>query len=308
MRSEERKLVSVVIVAYRSADTIAETLDSIYNQTYPNIELIISDDASPDNTVEVAQAWVDAHKERFVNCVVLTHEKNQGVSGNLNDGIRAATGWYIKDFAADDLLLPEYLETHVAYLEENGLDSVFSDVQAFQTRNGEKEFISYPGPAGPEFFDAPAEVQYRMLLQGNRLYSPTFLATRALYEKNGLYDERFPLMEDYPYYLKLAKQGSKLNYLDVKQVAYRMGEASISNGVDSRVLSPYYHKAMKAFFYGERIHGLWKMRDFKYLLKTMWELFFGDCILAFGNNRKSALVRFCEYMKDTKFMRKQEDQ
>ena len=305
MREAEKKLVSVVIVAYRSEDTIAETLDSIYAQTYPNIELIITDDASPDDTVQVAQAWVDAHKERFANCIVLTHQKNQGVSGNLNDGIRASSGWYIKDFAADDLLLPEYLTTHVAYLEENGLDSVFSNVQAFQTRNGEKEFIPYPNPAGPEFFDAPAEVQYRMMLQGNRLYSPTFLATRALYEKNGLYDERFPLMEDYPYYLKLTKQGNKLNYLDVKLVAYRMGEASISNGVDSRVISPYYHKAMKAFFYGERIHGLWQVRDFKFLFKTMWQLFFGDCILLLGNNRKSPVVRFCEYMKETKFMRRE---
>lgn len=49
------KLVSVIVLAYRSAETIIETLDSIKNQTYPNIELIVTDDCSPDNTVQVVQ-------------------------------------------------------------------------------------------------------------------------------------------------------------------------------------------------------------------------------------------------------------
>ena len=102
-------------------------------------------------------------------------------------------------------MLPEYLEKHISYLNENNCDCVFSNVQAFCVKNGEKEYIDYPKPAGPEFFDAPAHEQYRMLLCENKLYSPTFLATRSLYEKNGLYDLNFPLMEDYPYYMHLVQ-------------------------------------------------------------------------------------------------------
>ena len=52
------KLVSVVVLAYRSADTIIETLESIKKQTYPKIELIVTDDCSPDNTVEVVENWI----------------------------------------------------------------------------------------------------------------------------------------------------------------------------------------------------------------------------------------------------------
>jgi len=294
----ENKLVSVVIVSYNAADTIAATLDSIYSQTYPNIELVISDDASKDNTVEVANAWVEAHRERFANCTVLAHEKNQGVAENLNSGIRAATGDYIKDFAADDRLQPTYLAVHVAYLEEKGVNCVCSNMRAFHLEDGQVVYGEFDPPAGADFFEADAMTQYRMLLRGNRIFSPTFLATRALYEKHGLYDNRFPLMEDYPFYLKLAKEGTKHNYLDVCLVDYCYSETSISNATSTRVLSPNFQKMMRAFFYKERLGGLWKAMDFKFILRSFWQLFFGDCVLLFGNKSTNPIVRFCDNMRN----------
>lgn len=297
----ENKLVSVVIVSYNAADTIAATLDSIYNQTYPNIELVISDDASRDNTVEVATAWIDGHRERFTNCTVLAHEKNQGVAENLNSGIRAATGDYIKDFAADDRLQPTYLQVHVAYLEETGADCVCSNMRAFHLEEGQVVYGEFDPPAGPDFFGADVQTQYRMLLRGNRIFSPTFLATRALYDRHGLYDNRFPLMEDYPFYLKLAKEGTKHNYLDVCLVDYCYSETSISNATSTRVLSPNFHKMMRAFFYKERLSGLWKVRDFTFILLNFWQLFFGGCVLLFGNKSTNPIVRFCDNMRQLKF-------
>ena len=63
------KLVSVVVLSYRSAETIVETLESIKNQTYPNIELIITDDASPDNTVQVVQHRASCkYQQRVEGC------------------------------------------------------------------------------------------------------------------------------------------------------------------------------------------------------------------------------------------------
>lgn len=56
------KLVSVIVMSYCSADTIVETLDSIKNQTYPRIELIITDDCSPDRTIQVVQDWIAVNK------------------------------------------------------------------------------------------------------------------------------------------------------------------------------------------------------------------------------------------------------
>lgn len=302
MRDSKNRLVSVVVVAYNAADSIADTLDSIYHQTYPALELIIADDASKDNTVAVAKAWIETHRDRFTDCILIAHEKNQGVAENLNSGIRAATGDYIKDFGADDRLHPTYLEAHVAYLEEKGVDCVCSKMRAYHLEDGKPVYEDYAQPAGADFFDADAQTQYRMLLQANQIFSPTFLATRALYERHGLYDNRFPLMEDYPFYLKMAKEGTKHNYLDVCLVDYCFSETSISNSTSTRVLSPNFHKMMRSFFYKERLPGLWRYRNFKFILLSFWQLFFGDCVLLLGNNRKKTIVRFCDDLRTLKFL------
>lgn len=305
MDDSKNSLVSVVIVSFHAEDSIARTLDSIYNQTYPHIELIVSDDASKDNTVAVARAWMDAHRERFTDCILIANEKNQGVAENLNTGIRAATGAYIKDFGADDLLLPEYLATHVAYLQESGEDCVFSDMYAYQMVDGVKQVRDYEPPVGEEFFASSPKDQYRRLLRGNCLFSPTFLATRALYEKHGLYDPRFPLMEDYPHYLKIAKEGTHLNFLNVKQVEYCFGEGSISNATSTRVLSPNFQKMMRQFFFKVRLPGLWQERDIAYILLGFWKIFFGECVIFFGNKSTNPIVRFCDNMRELRFLHRQ---
>ena len=69
------KLVSVVVLAYRSADTIIETLESIKKQTYPKIELIVTDDCSPDNTVEVVKNWMRDNKGCLSDMKLVTAEK-----------------------------------------------------------------------------------------------------------------------------------------------------------------------------------------------------------------------------------------
>lgn len=74
------KLVSVVVLSYRSAETIVETLESIKNQTYPNIELIITDDASPDNTVQVVQQWIAKNEGALAAIKLVTSDKNTRAS------------------------------------------------------------------------------------------------------------------------------------------------------------------------------------------------------------------------------------
>ena len=93
------KLVSVVVLAYRSADTIIETLESIKKQTYPKIELIVTDDCSPDNTVEVVENWMRDNKGCLSDMKLVTTEKNTGLPSNINRGLRAATGMYYKGIA-----------------------------------------------------------------------------------------------------------------------------------------------------------------------------------------------------------------
>ncbi len=78
----ESPLVTIVVLCYNSSNTIIETLESIYNQTYQNIELIISDDFSLDESVLIAQNWLSEKNSRFVDSHTLTSHKNEGISAN----------------------------------------------------------------------------------------------------------------------------------------------------------------------------------------------------------------------------------
>lgn len=91
------KLVSVVVLAYRSADTIIETLESIKKQTYPKIELIVTDDCSPDNTVEVVKNWMRDNKGCLSDMKLVTAEKNTGLPSNITEDYGLQRGCIIRE-------------------------------------------------------------------------------------------------------------------------------------------------------------------------------------------------------------------
>lgn len=106
-------LVSVCIPAYNNAAYIKETIDSVLNQTYQNIELIIADDQSKDNTVEVIKSIKDNRIRLYEN------EKNLGMSGNWNHCLELCKGEFIKLICADDMLAKDAIEKEAKALIEN---------------------------------------------------------------------------------------------------------------------------------------------------------------------------------------------
>lgn len=97
-------LVSVIISTYNSSRFIVETLESILNQKWPDVELIITDDSSTDNTIDICRQWVSDNSERFCNCRIITSEINTGVSANANRGLLSASGVWVKFLGSDDTL------------------------------------------------------------------------------------------------------------------------------------------------------------------------------------------------------------
>src|SRR5690606_12047202 len=106
-------LVSVVVITYNSAKYVLATLESIKAQTYQNIELIVSDDCSNDDTVEICRSWMVENCERFIRTELITTEKNKGIPANCNRGVTASQGLWIKIIAGDDLLLPNCISHNV---------------------------------------------------------------------------------------------------------------------------------------------------------------------------------------------------
>jgi glycosyltransferase involved in cell wall biosynthesis len=105
--------VSVIIPAYNQAQYLGETIQSVLDQTYQDIEIIVVDDASTDDTSEVVRQFQDPRLKYIV------HTKNRMLAAARNTGIRASSGEVIGCLDADDLFHPQKIEKHVAFLERN---------------------------------------------------------------------------------------------------------------------------------------------------------------------------------------------
>ncbi|GAA4373017.1 glycosyltransferase [Hymenobacter koreensis] len=213
-------LVTIGVASYNNSAYIRETLDSIRLQTYANIELIIVDDASKDNSVEVIKQWM----KDFVECNarLIVHEINQGVCRVCNRLISEAKGEFISLVASDDTYIPEKTEVQLKYLlalPEN-IALVYSDVWHMneQSERLEKSFFeSYEAlPIEGEFFEP--------LILGNFIPALSVLVRRSVYENVGNYDESLSF-EDWDMWLRVSRSYG-IAYIPQKCGSYRLHNQS----------------------------------------------------------------------------------
>ncbi len=222
-------LVSVVIVSYNSSNYILDTLESIKLQSYRNVELIISDDCSRDNTVELCREWLSANSGNFVRSEIVTTDVNTGVSANCNRGVRKAKGDWIKVLAADDLLLPDAIGENIAYSDARPeVQIIFSRILAF---GDDPELLKdREGVFLYEFFKLPRWMFFTALLDENFIPAATGFIRKDVFDRIGLFDENIPMLEDWPFWIEAVSAKIKIAFLDRKTVKYRIHSSSLSNG------------------------------------------------------------------------------
>lgn len=232
-------LVSVAVVTYNSSKTVLETLDSIAGQTYQNLELIVSDDCSTDNTVEICRKWMEAHKERFVRTELLTVEKNTGVSANMNRADDACQGEWVKEIAGDDVLMQNCIEIYMDFVKEHpGAVVVFANVEFFggdeDRRRESEDWYSEK----EEFFSWSKEEQYDYLtLVGDCIPAPaSFYHREKVLELDVRNDERIPFCEDLPKWINFLKKGVHFDYVNKVTVRYRLSDSSLCGGTSEKFL------------------------------------------------------------------------
>jgi glycosyltransferase involved in cell wall biosynthesis len=238
-------LVSVPVATYNSAKYIVETLESIYNQAYAEIELLISDDFSTDGTIEIVDEWIQQERvrNRFVRIEFIKVTHNTGVSANCNRFISACQSDWIKMIAGDDILLPNCIEDNMKFVSENQeAQIVFSQVRLYEDTFEEKNFLKTIPKSFPNNLMHPsltAQDQYKLLLIADRLhYTPSFLLNKKAIIKVGGYDESSRLVEDYPMWLKLTSSGIKFYYFHKETVGYRMHSNATNNKSHEVLVKP----------------------------------------------------------------------
>ena len=199
MNTNNQPLVSVPVITYNSSKFVLETLESIKAQTYQNIELIISDDCSADNTVELCQQWVEKNKTRFVRTQIITSETNTGVSANLNRAEAACQGEWIKGIAGDDLLMPNCIADCVQYVQQHpNIIYLFGRIEAFGA-NEERNKYFIENIFDYSFFNMDVDGQLeRLVFESNCVPASTCFYNRQKAIDLGIRnDERIPLLEDW---------------------------------------------------------------------------------------------------------------
>lgn len=228
--------VTVIAVCYNHARFVIECLDSIRHQTYPHMQIIIMDDCSRDDSVEIISKWIEYHR---VECKFIAHQKNQGLCRTLNEALELTQGMYISLIATDDSWLPDKLARQVALMETlpDDVGIVYSD--AYQ--------IDEHGQYLPEMFIAshrqfetmPAGDLREHLVVDNFIPAMTTLIRRTVYDHVGHYDESLAF-EDWDFWLRAACR-FRFAYSRHPSANYRILETSMARTLLAKKNATAYH-------------------------------------------------------------------
>ena len=209
--------VSVIIPAYRVTDFIAETLKSVFNQTYTDYEVIVVNDGCPDTAgLETAIA---PYRDRIRYIV----QANGGPSRARNTAIRASRGSLIAQLDGDDQWYPNFLESQVRFLDAHpDVDVVFTDAIVFGGSDDGLGLFALNRTEGPITLAS-------LMNQRVVVLTSSVMARRESFERVGLYDEALRAAEDFDLWLRLAAAGFRLEYYREILVRHRRGTKSVSS-------------------------------------------------------------------------------
>ncbi len=235
-------LVTVVVITYNSSRFVLETLESVYRQTFSDIELIVSDDCSKDNTFSVCQEWVEQRKNRFSRAEVIQTPTNGGICKNYNFALQHAKGEWIKYIAGDDILEDNCIERFVANIRPDTF--LYTCItEHLQNETGKKTLYTTWIP------DKSAWRQSRFMLK--YLYGingPTIFIERNHLNQLGGFEEKYPMIEDWPIAIRFTTNGWRIGIVNEPLVQWRLYGDSISHSNHSFALSlrnAYYDYTMR---------------------------------------------------------------
>lgn len=189
------KLISVIMGIYNCGNTLAEALDSIIAQTYENWEIIMCDDGSSDNTLEVAENYVNRFPDKIH---LLKNEKNMGLNFTLNKCLKEAKGFYIARMDGDDISYPERFSEELKLFEVNPEISIVSSPM---------ELFDEEGVWGRT--SVKVSPQKRDFVKSTQFCHAACMVKKEAYDAVGGYsvDKKLLRVEDYHLWIKMYQKG-----------------------------------------------------------------------------------------------------
>lgn len=235
-------LVSIIMPAFNSVATISESIQSVINQTFSNWELIIVDDYSQDETVQIVEEYT--LKDQRIHLISLP--KNGGLSNARNTGIKNSKGKYLSFLDADDLWHASKLEAQLALHTQNPtyrISHTNYDLLVegkIRSRNRGQIF---------DYFYSKSGELYPQILYKNNIAILSVMVDRALVIDSNGFDSGLWAFEDQDLWIKIAQQKNQFGYLNEKLCYYRINPKGMSSNLGK------YRRAYK-FFLNKYEHEL----------------------------------------------------
>ena len=226
-------LFTVIVLNYNQEHVLYKAIDSVLSQSYDNIELVFSDDCSYTFDREKLLNYVEKNKsENLTNFIINVNETNSGTVKNVNNAIKKCNGEYVLFFAADDCLYDaNTIANFVKSFETLPDDSLMITGQCYmydeELKKLECKFVDIE--LAKQLNNDSALGQYKKMVFSCLYAMGATAVKRKIFEKYGLFNEKYKIIEDWSYFLNITRNGAKITYCNFGALKHRDGGVSHYN-------------------------------------------------------------------------------
>lgn len=243
-------LVSIIIPVYNHERFIHESVTSALNQIYDNIEVIVIDDGSTDNTSNVLKEFEDR--------ILYIRQENRGTAASLNRGIQSSAGTFIAWLSSDDVFLPQKIQMQIELFEkEQSLDLVYTDWIMIDADGKEIKVVRHTPPLSGNYA--------RSIIKGNFINGSSVLLRKECFHQAGYFDESLVTDSDGDMWLRLLKHSFNFGHVSMPLLKYRWhsGNLSRKSFIHNSYKDIVRTKAIKTYGVEELFGDLVKDNQFK---------------------------------------------
>lgn len=296
------KTLSVIVSTYNSSHTVLDTLNSLYGQNRREIDLIVTDDSSSDNTVKIVQGWIEIHKEDFRSVCLVTSKVNTGVTENALRGLRECGTDYFKFIAGDDVFTAGSVDRILEAINEPGngaVDIFVGKIYQFTADDLvydlDRHDISCPYE---RYTYEPELVRFAEAKSlGERLnhlttIAPGLVVKTKSYRRAGGFDRAYPNIEDLPFIIRCCEKGLRFQLMDDYLVYYRKSCHAATNRKETeqyanlrfyRDFDRYYREHLRALLLGHKKYALFLDYELSAIRTRL--------VIRYGHNRKGGVYK-----------------
>lgn len=239
-------LVSVIMAAYNHEKYISDAINSVLNQTYENIEIIVEDDCSTDSTAEKIKKIKDKRLKKIYS------KKNKGAVATMNHLVSLCNGDYIAILGSDDVWYPNKIEVQLKQFKDDNIGAVFSLADIID-ENGERyeDDVDFSSDVFKSENMSRGKRMRKFFEIGNHLCHPSSIIPKKVMDEIGPYNEMYRQLHDFDYWVRIVSKYD-IAVVDDRLLGYRrfkskinLSNSSISSNI--RVMNEHYNIIKKLF-------------------------------------------------------------